>query len=593
MLKREQEEYKTEGIEWTDIDYFNNKIICDMVEAPRTGMFAIFDEGCMTVGGATDVNVLHSMDTSLATHKHYSSRQTNGADKELRRDQDFKLAHFAGDVIYTIDGFIEKNKDTLYQDVKRLLFNCDNQLLKDMWPEGGDDVNKVTKRPPTAGKTFKLSMQALVETLKSKEPFYVRCIKPNASKSATAFEETLSLHQVRYLGLLENVRVRRAGYANRLPFEHFLNRYKLICPETWPNWRGDLGEGCRKICQKMGLSEHTKKGVAHDVNFGKTKIFISEAKTLTLLEKARAAEYPRLVLMLQTNWRRHRAMEMMKKLRAIFRIKQAYKYYKMNLYWNKVFAAFRNVKSDKAMGKNTAWPPAPPVLAPFCANMQKICANWRARKIVEALSPAQQTALRLKIVALTVLNGKKPDWNFASPWKGDYLASDTTVDNVPEAYAAATARLSEKVLFSCMAQKLSSKGKPQRRAMVVTETCVLKLDPKSYKGGGLMSSKNELKIADITAIGICSSPGALLVLRTGDGVDVPLLIETGPHAAELVARLVLHAGKEFKHIIKVTTAPQLSFTFKGQPKMLKVEQGARGDATFKKNANGFTALLSI
>ncbi len=52
-----------------------SQIICDMVETPRTGMFAIFDEGCITVGGATDSQVLQSMDKILGSNKHYSSRQ--------------------------------------------------------------------------------------------------------------------------------------------------------------------------------------------------------------------------------------------------------------------------------------------------------------------------------------------------------------------------------------------------------------------------------------------------------------------------------------------------------------------------------------
>ncbi|KAL0179380.1 hypothetical protein M9458_024822, partial [Cirrhinus mrigala] len=47
------------------------------------------------------------------------------------------------------------------------------------------------------------------------EPYYVRCIKPNDVKSPLLFEHERCKHQVEYLGLLENVRVRRAGFANR------------------------------------------------------------------------------------------------------------------------------------------------------------------------------------------------------------------------------------------------------------------------------------------------------------------------------------------------------------------------------------------
>ncbi len=110
-----------------------------------------------------------------------------------------------------------------------------------MWPEGAHDIHKTTKRPQTAGTLFKNSMQSLVKILTSKvtylhdkrirthgilifmvfirnemqEPHYVRCIKPNETKSSKDFNEERVIHQISYLGLLENVRVRRAGFAFR------------------------------------------------------------------------------------------------------------------------------------------------------------------------------------------------------------------------------------------------------------------------------------------------------------------------------------------------------------------------------------------
>lgn len=56
------------------------------------------------------------------------------------------------------------------------------------------------------------------------EPYYVRCIKPNEQKSPLLFDERRCQHQVEYLGLMENVRVRRAGFANRQTYERFLQR---------------------------------------------------------------------------------------------------------------------------------------------------------------------------------------------------------------------------------------------------------------------------------------------------------------------------------------------------------------------------------
>ncbi|XP_010786389.1 unconventional myosin-Id-like [Notothenia coriiceps] len=146
-------------------------------------------------------------------------------DKSLEFDRDFRIRHYAGDVVYSVVGFIDKNKDTLFQDFKRLLYNSSNPVLKCMWPEGKLRINEVTKRPLTAATLFKNSMIMLVENLACKEPYYVRCIKPNEVKSPLLFEQERCRHQVEYLGLLENVRVRRAGFAYRQTYPRFLQRY--------------------------------------------------------------------------------------------------------------------------------------------------------------------------------------------------------------------------------------------------------------------------------------------------------------------------------------------------------------------------------
>ena len=67
-----------------------------------------------------------------------------------------------------------------------------------MWPEGAHSITKTTKRPQTAATLFKTSMQSLMKTLASKEPYYVRCIKPNELKSPHAFDEERVIHQIRY-----------------------------------------------------------------------------------------------------------------------------------------------------------------------------------------------------------------------------------------------------------------------------------------------------------------------------------------------------------------------------------------------------------
>lgn len=54
VLKQEQEEYQKEGIAWQNIEYFNNQIICELVEQAHKGIIAIMDEACLNVGKVTD-----------------------------------------------------------------------------------------------------------------------------------------------------------------------------------------------------------------------------------------------------------------------------------------------------------------------------------------------------------------------------------------------------------------------------------------------------------------------------------------------------------------------------------------------------------
>eukprot|EP00041_Stephanoeca_diplocostata_P010600 m.168822 g.168822 ORF g.168822 m.168822 type:complete len:1039 (-) comp18222_c0_seq2:223-3339(-) len=577
VLKREQEEYKAEGIKWHDIDYFNNKIICDMIDSNR-GLLAMLDEGCITVGKVTDADLLRSLDKTLGNNDRYCSRQTNGADKALERNQHFRIKHFAGDVIYSIEGFLEKNKDTLFQDIKTMFYNAKLQTLKDMWPEGTRDRRTVTRRPPTAGRTFKTSMKSLVDQLEAKEPFYVRCIKPNSTKSPSEFNEEMVRHQIQYLGLLENVRVRRAGYANRLPFEYFLRRYKVCCRKTWPNWRGSDHDGVQAICQQLQLTTAATHPDNHDVNLGKTKIFITRAKTMSMLESAREREYPRLALVLQTQWRGYRARQHFQRLYAAFKIKQCYKFYKVRKFWKQIYSAFRNVRQDPVLGRDIPWPTAPGVLQPFLSNLKKIHRNWRARALIQSIPKSQHAQIRLKIVAQVMLRQRKPNWGYDRSWAvSDYLQHPASHHDTA-LYAEGIKKLRDahafsKILFSCLAQKLSSRGKSQRRAIVVTDRGIFKLDPANrYKSGGI-GSKGVIPLDTINAISVCGKPCPVVVLHGGtEDSDLVLFIENGPHDIELTARIVQAAFKGHK-VIKVNVARELTFRMKNVDKTLSIETG--------------------
>merc|ERR1712048_595079 len=117
--------------------------------------------------------------------------------------------------------------DLLFRDLKSVMLTSTSEIISKCFTTAELESRK---RPVTAGTQFRGSMHALMDILMAKEPSYVRCIKPNAEKKANCWNEEEVIHQVKYLGLMENLRVARAGYCYRRPFEYFLQRYKSLCP---------------------------------------------------------------------------------------------------------------------------------------------------------------------------------------------------------------------------------------------------------------------------------------------------------------------------------------------------------------------------
>lgn len=144
----------------------------------------------------------------------------------------FTIKHYAGDVTYEATGMTDKNKDQLVFDLVEAIQMTQNGFLRSLFPDEVDRSSK--KRPTTASTKIKTSCNALVVALSRCTPHYIRCIKPNENKAPGEYDQRRCSHQIKYLGLLENVRVRRAGFAYRQVFEKFLEQY---APFIWWWWR--------------------------------------------------------------------------------------------------------------------------------------------------------------------------------------------------------------------------------------------------------------------------------------------------------------------------------------------------------------------
>ncbi|XP_052793613.1 unconventional myosin-Ie-like isoform X2 [Mya arenaria] len=292
-LKAEQEEYVQEGIKWTPIDYFNNKIVCDLIESKNpVGIMCVLDDVCATmhaVSEGADMTLIQKLGAAVGSHEHYNGSNIG-----------FVLHHYAGKVEYYATGFCERNRDVLFADLIQLMQSSENDFIVRLFPE---DVAKASKgRPSTASVKIKTQANRLVETLMKCTPHYIRCIKPNETKRARDFEDSRVKHQVEYLGLKENIRVRRAGFAFRREFPKFMRRYAILTRETWPRWEGEITRGVHHLmsCVNMDPDQY---------QLGASKVFIKNPESLFLLEEMRERKFDGYARIIQKVWRKHHAQQ--------------------------------------------------------------------------------------------------------------------------------------------------------------------------------------------------------------------------------------------------------------------------------------------
>ncbi|KAM9776615.1 unconventional myosin-Ig isoform X2 [Syngnathus typhle] len=594
ILQQEQAEYNREGIQWQHIDYFNNQIIVDLVEQQHKGIISILDEACLTVGKVTDTVCLDSMDVKLAQHPHYTSRKLTPTDKTMDFQKHFRIRHYAGDVTYSVEGFLEKNKDLLFQDFKRLMYHSSNPVMKEMWPDGQLGITEVTKRPLTAATLFKNSIVALVDKLACKEPYYVRCIKPNELKSPLLFDDARCQHQVAYLGLLENVRVRRAGFAYRQPYARFLQRYKMTCEYTWPN---HLMDSDRDAVEAI-VKQH---GFQDDVAYGHTKLFVRTPRSLFTLEQERAALIPILVLFLQKVWRGALARMRCRRLRAIYAIMGCFKRYKVKAHFREVEQRFANVRNMADYGKSIEWPAPPAALTQFHIITVMLHRRWWARQMVKKIPPSDMREIRAKVAALTTLGGERKDWGCSRAWEGDYLANVRDCPQSSSAFAHFSRELRNKdeysqVLFSGFCRKVNRFNKSTDRGLLVTDKYFYKLEPKKQ-----FKILKKIPLDTLTGLSVTSEVDQMVALHISLQDDVLLCFQYGElcpnqdRVGELVGTLVDHFTRVRKTPLDVKVCPSgIQVNMRGKPKTVTVETKAgQTHADFKKSKDGFILLVPV
>ncbi|KAI7734854.1 hypothetical protein M8C21_008792 [Ambrosia artemisiifolia] len=253
VFKMEQEEYTKEEINWSYIEFIDNQDILDLIEKKPGGIIALLDEACM-FPRSTHETFAQKLYQTFKNHKRF-------AKPKLARS-DFTICHYAGDVTYQTELFLDKNKDYVIAEHQALLSASKCSFVACLFTTSSDESSKSSKFS-SIGTRFKQQLQQLLETLSSTEPHYIRCVKPNNLLKPAIFENHNVLQQLRCGGVLEAIRISCAGYPTRKPFDEFLDRFGILAPEVLDG--SDEIRACKKLLEKAGLEGY---------QIGKTKVFL-------------------------------------------------------------------------------------------------------------------------------------------------------------------------------------------------------------------------------------------------------------------------------------------------------------------------------
>ncbi|KAJ3567122.1 hypothetical protein NP233_g6566 [Leucocoprinus birnbaumii] len=355
VFKLEQEEYVKEEINWTFIDFSDNQPCIDVIES-KLGVLSLLDEESRLPSG-TDASFLQKLNAQILPKPEFK----NVYKKPRFGNTSFTIAHYALDVTYEVEGFLEKNRDTVPDEHMALLTSTKNSFLKEVLdsalnssvkateggstptgpgsdtgsggsrrssvipdpgrqsfvasssgsaPAGGAKRGLLAAKKPTQGSIFKASLITLMETLKVTNVHYIRCIKPNEAKRPWEFQPQQVLGQLRACGVLETIRISCAGYPTRWTYEEFAERYYMLVPSS--DWQPmiqsmDLRRLCATILEKtIADSDMYQNGL--------TKIFF-RAGMLAALESLRSDRLNAMVTVVQKNMRRRMAMKKYQELR--------------------------------------------------------------------------------------------------------------------------------------------------------------------------------------------------------------------------------------------------------------------------------------
>lgn len=280
----EQAEYRAEGVPVDDVPYQDNGPCLELLEnkpglnGKPGGLFPMIEEELTTPGGSNP-KLLEKMQQVHSKHVNFARSAKDGPTC-------FKIKHYAGEVLYKVDGLIEKSRDQLHSDLEACMTASSLPLIGECMAARAETVadapaagsasrsaapSRQKLSAPSLGAQFARQLGSLMAKLHATQPHFVKCIKPNMEKKGGLYVEIEVLTQLRYTGIFGLCQLRKAGYSDRPTLQEFFLRYRVLS-RPWPRDAAGLVE-------HLASSGILKKG---GYVLGKTKMMLKNDQFMAL-----------------------------------------------------------------------------------------------------------------------------------------------------------------------------------------------------------------------------------------------------------------------------------------------------------------------
>ncbi|XP_048727151.2 uncharacterized protein LOC125645600 isoform X7 [Ostrea edulis] len=317
VVIQEKAIYESEEVPYDNVVFKDNMDVIQLFEVSQIGIWPCLDEESKFAQG-TDLKFVERLKKNFKKeHALHSLLTFPRGDRA-----EFGVKHFAGVVWYNCVNILEKNRDSLNSDLEKVMKNSNDDCIADLFSvkKGvtgtiSDTMHNIrmsrkvpslggSRRPKTekgrqlgmelgstlkekygkVGKPtellympkdyktvmsyFQKSVSQLLSKMRQAEPYFVRCIKPNAFMKEDDFSDIMVKDQLKYNGISEICRIRKNGYSSRISVNDFMKRYQSLF---------SVKESGKKEDSVNSILIHVLPPDLRDkYRIGKTKVFMKE-----------------------------------------------------------------------------------------------------------------------------------------------------------------------------------------------------------------------------------------------------------------------------------------------------------------------------